>query len=410
MNLTMADLPLAGIRVLDFTWAWAGPFCTMQRAHIGAEVIRVETTARPACVTRLIPPFADDVPGPNRAGYFNQYNQGKKAITLNLTKPEAIEIALALAKHADVVTDNYAAGVMDKLGLGYDKLRTVKPDIIMISMSGYGQTGPYKGFVGYGRPASAACGMFYATGYEGGDPGEIGLSYPDPNAGIFGAFAIMAALTHRALTGEGQYIDQSQLETALVLMPEGLLQYDLAKHEPERHGNHDAVMAPHDCYKASGDDEKWVSIAVGTEDEWRSLCGAIGKPQLADDPRFKTQELRKQNEAVLDQIITAWTSARDRWESTRILQAAGVAAFPSMGNKDLAEDPHLTERDYLVQLEHPEVGKRIHAGIPWKMSGTPTSVRKPAPVRGADTEEVLKSLLGFTLDRIEQLRKSEVLI
>jgi len=406
----MADLPLSGIRVLDFTWAWAGPFCTMQLAHLGAEVIRVETTARPACVTRLIPPFADDVPGPNRAGYFNQYNQGKRAITLNLTKPEAIEIAHALVKHVDLVVDNYAAGVMDKLGLGYEKLRSIKPDIIMASLSGYGQTGPYKGFVGYGPPASAAAGMFFGTGYEGGDPGEIGVSYPDPNAGIFGAFAIMAALAHRALTGEGQYIDQSQLETALVLMPEGLLQYDLAKREPERHGNHDVVMAPHDCYKAAGDDEKWVSIAVGTEAEWRSLCEAIGQPQLAADARFKTAALRKKNEATLDQIITTWTSARDRWDSTRILQAAGVAAFPSMGNKDLAEDPHLAKRGYLVQLDHPEVGKRIHAGIPWKMSGTPCAVRKPAPLRGADTEEVLKSLLGFTLDRIEQLRKTEVLI
>jgi len=406
----MADLPLSGIRVLDFTWAWAGPFCTMQLAHLGAEVIRVETTARPACVTRLIPPFADDVPGPNRAGYFNQYNQGKRAITLNLTKPEAIEIAHALVKHVDLVVDNYAAGVMDKLGLGYDKLRSIKPDIIMASLSGYGQTGPYKGFVGYGPPASAAAGMFFGTGYEGGDPGEIGVSYPDPNAGIFGAFAILAALAHRALTGEGQYIDQSQLETALVLMPEGLLQYDLAKREPERHGNHDVVMAPHDCYKAAGDDEKWVSIAVGTEGEWRSLCKAIGQQELADDARFKTAALRKQNEAALDQIITAWTSTRDRWESTRILQAAGVAAFPSMGNKDLAEDPHLAERGYLVQLDHPEVGKRVHAGIPWTMSGTPCAVRKPAPLRGADTEEVLKSLLGFTLDRIEQLRKTEVLI
>ena len=406
----MADLPLFGIRVLDFTWAWAGPFCTMQLAHLGAEVIRVETTARPACVTRLIPPFADDVPGPNRAGYFNQYNQGKRAITLNLTKPEAIEIAHALVKHVDLVVDNYAAGVMDKLGLGYDKLRSIKPDIIMASLSGYGQTGPYKGFVGYGPPASAAAGMFFGTGYEGGEPGEIGVSYPDPNAGIFGAFAIMAALAHRALTGEGQFIDQSQLETALVLMPEGLLQYDLAQREPERHGNHDVVMAPHDCYKAAGDDEKWVSIAVGTEAEWRSLCSAIGQPKLADDQRFKTAALRKQNEAALDQIITAWTSARDRWDATRVLQAAGVAAFPAMGNKDLAEDPHLAERGYLVQLDHPEVGKRIHAGIPWKMSGTPCAVRKPAPLRGADTEDVLKSLLGFTLDRIEQLRKAEVLI
>jgi benzylsuccinate CoA-transferase BbsF subunit len=406
----MADLPLSGIRVLDFTWAWAGPFCTMQLAHLGADVIRVETTARPPCVTRLIPPFADDIPGPNRAGYFNQYNQGKRAITLNLTKPEAIEIVYSLLKHVDVVADNYAAGVMDKLGLGYDKLRSIKPDIIMASLSGYGQTGPYKGFVGYGPPAAAAAGMYFGTGYEGGDPGEIGVSYPDPNAGIFGAFAIMAALTHRALTGEGQYIDQSQLETALVLMPEGLLQYDLAKRDLERHGNHDPVMAPHECYKAAGDEEKWVSIAVGTEAEWRAFCGAIGQPQLADDARFKTAALRKKNEAALDEIVTAWTSARDRWEAARILQAAGVAAFPAMSNKDLAEDRHFAQRGYLVELEHPEIGKRMHTGIPWTMSGTPCEVRMPAPVRGADTEDVLKSLLGFTHDRIEQLRKTEVLI
>src|SRR6266851_2356107 len=330
----MAESPLSGIRVLDFTWAWAGPYCTMQLAHLGAEVIRIETTARPACVTRLIPPFADDIPGPNRASYFNQYNQGKKGILMNLSKPEAIEIACELVKHADVVADNFAAGVMDKLGLGYDKLRGIKPDTIMISMSGYGQTGPFRGFVGYGPPASAAAGMFWTTGYRGGDPSEIGVSYPDPNAGVFGAFAIMAALTHRALTGEGQYIDQSQLEAALVL------------------------MAPHECYKAAGDDDKWVSIAVGSEDEWGTLCAAMGKAELVNDARFKTMALRKKNEDALDDIITSWTKERDRWEVTRILQSVGLAAFPSMSNKDLAEDAHLRERGFLVELEHPEVGKR----------------------------------------------------
>ncbi|MGH7935146.1 MAG: CaiB/BaiF CoA transferase family protein [Candidatus Binataceae bacterium] len=405
----MAQLPLSDIRVLDFTWAWAGPFCTMQLAHLGAEVIRVETTARLACVTRLIPPFADNIAGPNRAGYFNQYNQGKKSILMNLAKPEAIEIACELVKHADVVADNFAAGVMDKLGLSYEKLRRIKPGLIMISMSGYGQTGPFKQFVGYGPPASAASGMFWMTGYEGGEPGEIGVSYPDPNAGVFGAFAIMAALTHRALTGEGQFIDQSQLETALVVMPESLLEWEMNKRELPRPGNHDLVMAPHECYKAAGDDDKWVSIAVGGETEWRALCAAMEKPALADDVRFKTAALRKQNEKALDVIVGDWTKGRDRWETTRILQAAGVAAFPSMSNKDLAEDPHLRERGYLVQLEHPEVGKRIHAGIPWKMSETPCEVRAAAPLRGANTDEVLKSMLGYSTDRIEQLRKAEVL-
>ena len=154
----------------------------------------------------------------------------------------------------------------------------------------------------------------------------------------------------------------------------------------------------------------WVSIAVGSEEEWKSLCRVMEKPALAQDPRFATAALRKQNEAALDQIVSEWTRARDRWQITRALQAAGVAAFPAMSNKDLAEDPHLEQRGYLVRLPHPEVGERIHAGIPWKMSGTPCSVRSPAPVRGADTEEVMKSLLGYTRDKVEQLRKAGVLV
>jgi crotonobetainyl-CoA:carnitine CoA-transferase CaiB-like acyl-CoA transferase len=179
--------------------------------------------------------------------------------------------------------------------------------------------------------------------------------------------------------------------------------------EPVRAGNRDAMMAPHECYRADGED-KWVSIAVGNEDEWRALCGVMGNPGLADDVRFKTAALRKQNEDALDDLVTAWTSTQDRWDITHKLQAAGVAAFPSMSNKDVAEDAHLKERGYLVQLDHPETGKRLHAGIPWSMSDTPCAVRAAAPIRGADTEEVLKSLLGYTSDRVEQLRKTGVLV
>ncbi len=402
-------LPLSGVRVLDFTWVWAGPYCTLQLAHLGAEVIRVETSKR-VCPSRLVGPFPDKQPGINRAGYFNQYNQGKRSLALDLSKPEAIEIACELVKQADVVTENFAAGVMDRLGLGYEKLRAIKPDLIMISMSAFGQTGPFRGFIGYGPPAAALSGLFFATGYPGGEPCEIGVSYPDPNAGVFGALAVMAALTHRALTGEGQYIDQSQWETVLVEMPEGLLEYAMTGREPARRGNHDSMMSPHECYKAAGDSEKWISIAVGSEREWRALCDAMGKAELADDARFKTAALRKRNEASLDEVITGWTKERDRWEMTQLLQAAGVAAFPSMSNKDLTDDPHLRARDYLVQLEHPEVGRRIHAGIPWKMSETPCRVKAPAPVLGADTKAVLTSLLGLTNEELERLRKAEVLI
>jgi len=395
--------------VLDFTQGWAGPFCTQNLAHLGAEVIRVETTARTPCVTRLIPPFADDEPGPGRAGYYNQYNQGKRSILLNLRRPEAVQLAYDLVAHCDVVTDNFSAGVIDKLGLGYEKLREIKPDIIQISMSGYGQTGPFRSFLGYGPPASALSGLFSLTGYAGGDPAEIGVSYPDPNAGLFGAYAVVVALLHRDLTGEGQYIDQSQWEAVLTHMAEGLLEWDMRQREPARNGNHDRSLAPHETYKASGDDDKWVSIAVAREEEWHALCDAMGQPELATDPRFVRAELRKQNEAALDEIITEWTSARDRWDVAETLQRAGVAAFPSMSNKDLAEDPHLEERGYLVRAEHAVVGRRIHAGIPWTMSATPCFVERAAPLPGVDTDEILQRLLGLSSQEIDALRDADVI-
>ena len=404
----MASLPLDGVRVLDFTWAWAGPFATLQLTHLGAEVIRLETAKRP-CVTRSIPPFADNQPGPNRAGYFNQYNQGKRSLTLDIRSPVGAEIVKRLVKVSDVVVENFAAGVIVRMGFGYEALRAIKPDIIMLSISGYGQTGPYSSYIGYGPPAGAFAGFFSTTGYQGLPPSEIGISYADPNAGVWAANLLLAALLHREATGEGQYIDLSQWEAALMMMGEGLMEHAMNGRTPERIGDHDPQMAPHNTYKALGDQEKWVGISVGNEAEWRALCGVIGEPGLADDPRFRTMALRKRNEAALDEIITKWTSTRDRWETTRALQQVGVASYPALSNKDLSANEHLHERGFLVALEHPEVGKRIHAGVPWTMSGTPTKVRRPAPLRGADTDSVLRDLLGYSQAEIERLRTDGVL-
>ena len=194
-----------------------------------------------------------------------------------------------------------------------------------------------------------------------------------------------------------------------MMMGEGLMERAMSGRTPERIGDHDPQMAPHNTYKALGDQEKWVGISVGSEKEWRALCEVMGQGGLADDPRFRTMALRKQNEAALDEIITNWTSTRDRWEMTRALQRAGVAAYPPLSNKDLAENEHLRERGFLVALEHAEVGKRIHAGVPWTMSGTPTKVRKPAPLRGADTDSVLRDLLGYSQTEIDRLRADGVL-
>jgi len=403
-----AKLPLAGIRVLDFTWAWAGPFATLQMAHMGAEVLRIESEKRP-CVTRMIPPFADDKPGPNRAGYFNQYSQGKRSITIDLSDPKGLAIIYDLVRHCDVVIENFAGGVSQRMGLGYERLIQYRPDLIMISMSGYGHAGPYKNYLGYGPPAAALSGFFATMGYEGGPPMELGISYMDPNAGIFAAVAVMAALVNRKKTGKGRFIDQSQLETATTMMGEGLMQYSLTGKDPSRMGNHDRQMAPHNTYKAAGDADKWVSIAVGNEAEWQALCKVMEKPELANDPRFNSRTARKQNELALDEIITEWTSTRDRWEVTKTLQGAGVAAFPSMSNKDLANDEHLQKRGYLVALEHPEVGKRTHIAMPWTVQQYPREIRSPAPLRGADTDSVLSGLLGYSAERIAELRSAGIL-
>ena len=411
----MAKLPLEGVRVADFTWVWAGPYCTLQLAHLGADVIRIETRTRP-CVTRLLPPWPDAKPGINRSGYFNQYNQGKRSMTLNYAKPGALEIAKRLVAASDIVTNNFAAGVMDKLGLGYEELRKIKPDIIMISLSGYGDTGPYHKYVAYGPAQVPLSGLSSLTGYKGWPPMQAGFSYADPNAGVHGAFALLAALYHRRKTGEGQYIDMSQWECAMGLLPEAIMDYTMNGHQPRRDGNRDAFIAPHgvfpskDRFENSGTMiDMWVSIVAADDADFECLARAMGNSALARDPRFATAAARKQNEDELEKIISAWTSERSAAEAERILQAAGVAASVCAPNKVVAEDAHLKERGYWVYLEHPEVGVQQHCGMPWRMSRTGGSVRAPAPVIGQHTDEVLTKVLGYGADEVARLREAGAL-
>jgi crotonobetainyl-CoA:carnitine CoA-transferase CaiB-like acyl-CoA transferase len=400
--------PLSGIRVLDFSWVWAAPFCTMQLAYMGAEVIRIESAQR-LCIARTLPPFADRQPGPNRAGLFNQWNQGKRSIQLNLAAPQAAAIVCELVRQCDVVMENFSPGVIAQMGFGYEILRRYRPDLIMASLSGYGQSGPYSRFVNYGPQIGSQSGLYAMTGYPQDRPREGPVAYGDPSMGLLTAYLINAALIQRARTGEGQYLDVAMWEVLEMVSPEMLLEFAMNRHNPSPMGNHDPIMSPHNCYKALGDAEKWVTIAVGSEEEWRALCAAIGQPALAEDPRFGTAPLRKRNEEELDRLITQWTSQRDRWEITEILQRSGVAAFPTLNNKDVTLDPHLAHRGFLVQLEHPEVGRRIHSGVPWTMSASPCRVNKPAPVLGADTDQVLMELLGYSRRQIEELRAANVL-
>ena len=403
----MSRPPLDGIRVVDFCWAWAGPYGTLQLAHLGADVIRIESAKR-LCPSRLIPPWPDNEPGVNRAGYFNQYNQGKRSLTLDLKAPEAIDIAKTLVSKSDIVMNNFASGVMEKLGVGYDVLRRIKPDIIMVSLPGYGTSGPEKDFVSYGPPQVAQSGLSALTGYVGGPPMMAGFSYGDPNGGVHATFAVMAALLHREKTGQGQYIDLSQWEAAIMLLPEALMDYSMNGTQPERMGNRDPHMAPHGVFRSKGDD-RWVSLSVRDEAEWQRLCEVMGQPELSSDARFASLAARKEHEAALEEIVTAWTQGRTADEATQALQNAGIPAYPTLDAIDMVNNPHVGTRDYFVELEHPEVGTRRHMGIPWTMSRTPCEIRRPAPCLGQDTETVLTDIVGLSQDEIAALREKDIL-
>ncbi len=400
--------PLDGVRIADFTWVWAGPFGAMQLAHLGAEVIKIESADRLDLARRVAIYPADMEPHYNRCAYFNQWSQGKKSVALDLSKPEALEVVKELIGDCDVVMDNFAAGVMERLGLGYDDLVKIKPDIVMASICGFGHSGPCAPYIGYGPAVAMISGVCSLSGYHGGSPQEVGISYGDPNGGWNAATAICAALVARERTGRGQYIDVSLWEAMSVLVPEGWMGYAMNGGQPQRMGNRDVLMAPHNCYPAAGEDE-WVTIACADDAEWRALARAIGRPELADDPRFAGQTTRKANEDALDALIAEWTRTRTKWQTTEILQAVGVAAFPTMHSKDLDEDPHIGGRGFFSQLPHPEVGVRKHPGIPWHTARGPNGVRSAAPILGADTDQVLRDVLGYPADRIARLREAQVL-
>jgi crotonobetainyl-CoA:carnitine CoA-transferase CaiB-like acyl-CoA transferase len=237
---------------------------------------------------------------------------------------------------------------------------------------------------------------------------HVGISYGDPTAGLHGAFAVLAALWYLRRTGRGQFIDLSQQETTIAVLPEAVLDYTLNQRQPPREGNRDPFMAPHGVFRCAGE-QRWVSIAVRDDADWRRFAVAIGRPELADDPQFHSAASRKCNEDRLEQLVTEWTLRHSPEEVTDLLQTAGVPAFPAFNSKDLAEDAHLNQRQFFVELDHPEVGRRRHIGIPWRMSGTPCGVRRAAPCLGADTDYVMSEILGYSPRDVEDLKAEGVL-
>jgi crotonobetainyl-CoA:carnitine CoA-transferase CaiB-like acyl-CoA transferase len=380
---------LNGIRVLDFTWVLAGPYSTRILGDFGAEVIKVQSkkTARGA--------------ESNLTGYFNHWNRNKRSITLDMSFREAKEIVLKLTKISDVVIENYSPRVMSNWGLSYETLREAKPDLIMMSMSGMGQTGPWKDFVAFGPTLQALSGLTYLTSLADEPPTGMGYAYADPVAGLYGALAVLVALEYRDKTGKGQYIDLSQYDAICTLMGPALLDVAVNHKDICPQGNHskDIPAAPYGCYQCDGTD-RWCVIAVFNEMEWESLCDLLGRPDWTREERFSNLSRRKENREDLDKFLEQWTLQQSPEEVVYRLQKGGISAGVVQNAENLAGDPHLAARDFFLQLEHSVLGQTVSDTSPIQFKENPWIHWRGAPLLGEDNRYVYMELLGFTEEEL----------
>ncbi|RVU03222.1 CoA transferase [Novosphingobium umbonatum] len=394
---------LNGIRVIDFGHVMAGPWCTMQLASLGAEVIKIETRARPD--EQRAQHGKGAVANLEANSNFFEINLGKKSVSLNLTTEEGRALAKQLVATADIVLENMRPGVMAKLGLDYVELVKVKPDLIMLSLSGFGATGKLRRYAAYNPCFTSVGGTSHLTGYAEKKPNTMTNSGGDARAGTAAVFAAMVALKFRQETGKGQYIDSSSSEVINSMIGDQMMDYAMNGRSPHRHGNSHPTMAPHNVYRCSGEDE-WLSIAVGNEQEWQGLVAALGHPAWAAD--FRTAPIRKAREAELDALIAAWCVDKSYVEAMHLLQAQGVAATPCFKAGDLFNDPHVLARGQVQEVDHPVLGCRKTITSPYRLSQTPTAIRGTAPILGQDTDEVFTSLLGMDGQELERLKAAKV--
>ena len=391
-------LPLAGIRVADFTHMVAGPYGTMQLAYFGAEVIKIESRARPD--TWRIREGNKDV---EASLPFADHNRNKLSVTANLKTAEGRELARRIIAESDVVVENFSVGVMDRLGLGYEELRALKPDIVMIRLQGLGTTGPRKDYVTWGPSLMPFSGMTWLWNHpDGGAPVGSQTSYPDYIVSIHMAFVLMAALHHRANTGEGQFIDIAQGEVTASLIGPALLDGLVNGRAAEPVGNRGRAGAPHGCYPCAGDDA-WCAISVGDDAEWQRFCAATGNGVTLRDERFATAAGRRANAEELDALVSGWTRRLSPREVMETLQAHGVTAGMVSDGTTLVTDLHLRSRGSVVEHDHPRQGRLTLPGIVMKLSETPGTIRRHAPLLGQDTHAVLNGLLGLTDEEIGRL-------
>ena len=403
------NLPLSGVRVTDFGWILSVPHSTAWLGALGAEVIRVESEQRLDLLRTMgLTRGSGGIPGIERSGNFNGLNYSKRGVTLNIQTERGKELAKELVSRSDIVTMNFAAGVAERLGLGYEDMRAVNPDVIMMSGSPLGQTGPESHSTGWGPTTLAYTTLPYVTGYEGGTPSSMGGAYPDFAIGVHMAFAMMSALRYRDRTGHGQHIDVAMGETVVAMTPEPLLEWTMLGTDPRRHGNRDANRAPQGVYPAAGDD-RWIAISVEDDAMWTGLRSALGDPAWAADPALNSVEGRQARHDDIDRELSAWTSARTSHEAAAVLQAAGVAATPVLDGPELVDDPQLRHRGFFVDIDHPEVGVKASAGIPLRFGDTRLHYDS-APLLGEHNREVFTDLVGVEPEEFERLVRDSVIV
>jgi crotonobetainyl-CoA:carnitine CoA-transferase CaiB-like acyl-CoA transferase len=422
----MKRLPLDGVRVADLTMMWAGPFATKLLAEMGAEVLKIESPSAWDNIRTLIPQpgVADPL---NSSYYFNSYNRDKRSVTLDLAQDRGREVFLRLVSHCDVLVENYRAEVLDKLGLSEAVLRGARPDLVIVSMAGFGKTGAERDLVGFGPVIEMMSGLTSLTGYgDDGVPYKCGVSYGDPVAGMGAAGAAVLGLIHRRRTGKGTTVDLAQREVAATLAAEAFVAASRrGETAPVHHGNRHPLFAPSGCYRCAdrapigadaaapgavtivaGGDEQWIVVSVHDDGAWQALAAIIGRDDLAG----LTVEQRREQHDALDEAIAGWCAGRDAAELVDELQTAGVAAGRVIDTVAVHEDPHLLARGFWVELPHPRMpADWKQPGPAWRFVEANPTLRRHAPLFGEHTREVLGGLVGLSDAELDELAAANII-